>query len=231
MLKISAFFEGLFMIIKVFFAVLVTIFLSIFGDLDYTGGQYGTHVGYSNHEQWWWVETYDECQNAIDQLESRRSTFDESVIFTYDGEAFDVKYCFVLEKNSFLKYGRNNPFKHKNEGVGIYAYIFFDDTSIDDFAYSYVHKYCAYYFYMNPEYIENGKYLDIDVDDLDVTFNPNVADSHWKNFICKSWDYKLKGTDEIVFSFFGGYEDKMIPLSDADIDAILDSVVVIGGDK
>ena len=230
MLKIIAAFEVFFTVIKVFFTGLIILLLSLIGDMDYTGGQYGTH-GFSDNDQWWWVETYDECQNAIDQLESRGSTFDESVIFSYDGEAFDVKYCFALDYKNYLRYGRDNPFKRKNEDVNIYAYIFFNDTSIDDFVYSYVHKYCAYYLYLNPEYIENNKYQNINAEDLEMTFNPSRMNPHDGDYMRMAFEYTDKNTGEEVFALFGAYEENMIQLSDEDIDAILDSIVVIGGNK
>ena len=50
--------------------------------------------------EFWWVETYDECMEAIELLKSHDSTFRKTAIFTYDGELFDTKYCFKISHNN-----------------------------------------------------------------------------------------------------------------------------------
>lgn len=226
--RIIALITSFFTSIQIAFKVLVVFILILFGDSKYTGGQANSRI--PDAPQWWWVETYDECLDAISQLESKGSSFDTSTIFSYEGDNFDVKYCFSLEYRNYLRYGRDNPFKRKNENVKIYAFIFLKNVSIDDFVYTRVNQHCAYYFRLSPEYID--KYQDVNAEDLEMKFNSFVLNPDQGNMVLeKTLDYTTKDTGELVFQMFGAYEENMIPLSDADIDAILDSVVVIGGDK
>ncbi len=226
MLKIAAAFESFFAGLRIVFLFIGMFFVSLIGDPNYTGGLSG--YGQPDMPQWWWVETYDECLAAIDKLDSKGSTFDTSTIFSYEGGEFDVKYCFSLERRNYLKYGRDNPFNRKNENVKICAFIFLEDTSIDDFAYSYVNTYCAYYFSLSPEYLD--KYQDVDAGELEMNYNPVFLNPNRDKMVYdESLDYTAKDTGELVFQMVGQREEMMIPLSDADIDAILDSVVIIGG--
>ena len=47
----------------------------------------------------YWVETYEEAVEAIRLLKSHGSTFssDSPAIFNYEGDLFDVKYCFKMD--------------------------------------------------------------------------------------------------------------------------------------
>lgn len=78
--------------------------------------------------EFWWVETYEECQEAIELLKSHDSTFDKTAIFTYDGELFDTKYCFEISLENNLtvpiEFG-DNPFDRRAGGVKITSYAFF----------------------------------------------------------------------------------------------------------
>ena len=84
--------------------------------------------------EFWWVETYEECMDAINLLKSHGSTFAESAIFTYDGDLFDTKYCFQITLEHVLtepiKFG-DNPFKRRAGDVEITSYAFFEDVMIE----------------------------------------------------------------------------------------------------
>ncbi len=111
----------------------------------YTGG-FGFEKGDFN-SAYYWVETYDECIEAIEQLKSHGSTFVTSAIFSYEGELFDTKYCFSIgrEQSDKINYGEN-PFDRWAEYVIITPYVFYDDVTIDELIYSYTSEYkCAYF--------------------------------------------------------------------------------------
>ena len=199
---------------------------SLIGDPNYTGGNPNTKNGLSN-EDWWWVETYDECLDAIEQLKANGSNIDTSALFYYEGDEFDVKYCFALEEKIYIKYGRDNPFKYKSDDVKIYTYLFHKDTTIDDFAYKFVGSYCSYYFRLNPDYIESGKYRELDASDLERSFNPNTANLDFMQEFPACYEYTDKETGEVVFHLFGFKEKDMPELSDEAVDAILDSIVIV----
>ncbi len=107
----------------------------------YTGGfrhQPGCDVEY------WWVETYEECVAAIEMLKSHGSTFAESVIFTYEGDLFDTKYCFEIphydNRTEEIEFG-DNPFERRGGDVLVCSYAFFEDVTIEEINYSYVSRY------------------------------------------------------------------------------------------
>ena len=94
--------------------------------------------------EYWWVETYDECLEAITLLLSHGSTFEKSAIFTYDGELFDTKYCFEITLENALtepiKFG-DNPFDRRAGGVKITSYAFFDEVTIEEINHNDVKNY------------------------------------------------------------------------------------------
>ena len=114
--------------------------------------------------EYWWIETYDECINAIKLLESHGSTFSDHITFSYEGGLFDTKYCFILGgKKDEISFG-DNPFDRYAEGVIIQTYAFFEEVSIDEINYSYISNYEAYIYGIGTVYM-NG-YENITIDDL-----------------------------------------------------------------
>lgn len=112
----------------------------------YTGGfhhQPGANIEY------WWVETYEECLEAIELLKSHGSTFRDDTILTYDGDLFDCKYCFKITgatgigATEKIEWG-DNPFDRRAIDVYLTCYAFFDDVTIDELNHSYVNRYEAY---------------------------------------------------------------------------------------
>ncbi|MBQ8303310.1 MAG: hypothetical protein IJX97_07220 [Clostridia bacterium] len=97
--------------------------------------------------EYWWVETYEECLDAIELLKSHGSTFSDDIVLAYDENLFDVKYCFVLigdgRHGERIKYG-DNPFDRWAYDIRIDTYAFFDDVTIDELVYSYTGRYETY---------------------------------------------------------------------------------------
>lgn len=115
----------------------------------YTGGF--THQPGANIE-YWWVETYEECLEAIELLKSHGSTFKNDTVLTYDGNLFDCKYCFKITGatgiglTEKIEWG-DNPFDRRAIDVSLTCYAFFDDVTIDELNHSYVDRYEAYLIY------------------------------------------------------------------------------------
>ena len=102
----------------------------------YTGGLGGTYGS-----EYCWVETYAEVLEAIDELESYGSTFRNSAFFSYEGELFDTKYCFIFagKKHSIKK---DKKFSERwAEDIEIRSYGFFEDVSIPELEYSHIEDY------------------------------------------------------------------------------------------
>ena len=94
---------------------------------DWYIGGYGNTYGLDN--AYFWVETYDEMKEAVQLLESNGSTFKDKVILNYEGDLFDVKYCFAMNtsKTKRVPWGENQ-FDRKAEDVILGSVIFFDDV-------------------------------------------------------------------------------------------------------
>lgn len=108
----------------------------------YTGGMNGftDYSGYP-HVEIYWVETYDECKTAIEKLSSHGSKFHDSVVFDYEGDLFDVKYCFRFTGDmDFVKYGEY-PFDRYAQSVTVKGYAFFEDVTIDELVFSHLNEY------------------------------------------------------------------------------------------
>ena len=188
----------------------------------YTGGfrhQPGANIEY------WWVETYEECLEAIELLKSHGSTFEETAIFTYDGDLFDTKYCFVIkhshEDTDYIKFG-DNPFDRRAIDVAVRSYAFFDNVTIDEINHSLIQNYEVY---------RISSELDT------YTEEPSsVYDCHMEHY----WDKNADGKD-VYFVYDSIQKKKMLTISsfgyanDPDkanqcIKAVLDSLAYIGFD-
>lgn len=109
----------------------------------YTGGFANEFENFGSPEmEYYWVETYDECLSAIEKLESHGSKIDKSLIFSYEGELFDTKYCFSFDrdKSDKIAFGED-PFDRYTEKVSVKAWAFFKDVNIDELIYSDVKNY------------------------------------------------------------------------------------------
>ena len=113
----------------------------------------------------WWVETYDECVEAIELLKSHGSKFDQysGAISSYEGDLFDVKYCFKIflsdstYQTETIQYG-DNPFDRKAARIYLYSYVFLDDVTIDEINYGDISDYNVY--------LISGKAKNLDISNL-----------------------------------------------------------------
>lgn len=155
------------------FVITTMVLSSCFGSSVTNGNEYRGHYhvndwypeGYTagfglntcSPVEFWWVETYEECIDAIALLNSHGSTFSHDSVFLYEGNLFDTKFCFVFsgEKDK-IKFG-DNPFDRYASDIRIETYAFLEDVSLDDINYSFVYRYEAYKFAMKPVYMENHK--------------------------------------------------------------------------
>ena len=118
----------------------------------YTGG-FGLQPG--SPLEYWWVETYEECIDAIELLKSHGSTFKTDYVYACEEDLFDVKYFFITIGNGRhgerIKFG-DNPFDRWVYDIQIGTIVFFDDVTIDELVYSYTSRYEAYGIDCGPAY-------------------------------------------------------------------------------
>ena len=181
----------------------------------YTGG-FG--IPYGSGEEYYWVETYEEATEAVKLLQSHGSSFNESVIFSYEGDLFDTKYCFVMnyKKSDRITFG-DNPFDRKAEGVLVRSYLFFDDVKVDDLAYSYISNYKTYGFMLNHEYVDKYGTDNLMQNEYDYCWVEAGERYHIFN----------SNTDTPVF-ILNSLGTQKSELTNECVDAILDSLVFIG---
>lgn len=123
----------------------------------------------------YWLETYEEVLSAIELLKFNGSTISRSIAFNYDGDFFDIKYCFIYQRSKAepLEDGENF-FNRKIDGGEFRWYAFCDDVEISDFMY---HKTVSRYDIMWIDY----------------------ADESW---IYRDFE-NVKDTDDLSFDWFG----------------------------
>lgn len=180
----------------------------------YTGG-FGISHGDTN-AAYYWVETYEECVEAIELLKSHGSTIKMTALFSYEGELFDTKYCFDIGRKHSdpIEYGEN-PFDRWAEEVYITSYAFYDDVTIDELIYSYCSRYNVYIFSSNPEFNE------IYAENPDVIYSEFITRFSEVTNACfiycdRSQPYLFK------ISYY-----KNGPIPKSGLDAILNSIVVV----
>ncbi len=185
----------------------------------YTGGfshQPGCDVEY------WWVETYEECVAAIELLKSHDSTFAESVIFTYEGDLFDTKYCFEIPHYVILteeiEFGEN-PFDRRGGGILVCSYAFFDDVTIEEINYSYVSRY-RYYL---P--LVSGT-REINVPDLTTIQLSYELVSYQDKYRFDGWYSVGENKQHFRLGSYGYGEDQEKAIKC--VEAVCDSVVLLG---
>ena len=140
----------------------------------YTGGWM---IEWHSTLAYYWVETYEECVAAIEQLKSHGSTFEKKLIFTYEGDLFDTKYCFTIDRKKAdkIKYGED-PFDRYAEDVVVMSVAFYDDVSIDELIFSKIAWYECYS-------LETGERFE-----EAYAENPNVLEGEFETYT-KSTDY------------------------------------------
>ena len=96
--------------------------------------------------EYWWLESYDECVDGIERLMSHGSSFNNTALISDDSDLFDMKYCVLTNR---LRADKEvgifvNRFDRKVEGVIVMCFAFFDNVEIDELIYSNVWDYKAY---------------------------------------------------------------------------------------
>ena len=104
----------------------------------------------------YWLETYEEVLEAIELLASHGSTVENkqygntvkrSIGFNYEGDLFDVKWCFVYSRSKAepLEEGKNFFDRRIDEGEFCW-YAFGKDVTIEELIYSSYQreKYCGF---------------------------------------------------------------------------------------
>ena len=184
----------------------------------YTGG-FGIPNG--SGLEYYWVETYEECQEAIKLLKSHGSTFEQWPIFTYNGELFDTKYCFKMKNSNSdkIQYGEN-PFDRKSEGVAVWSCVLINGVEIDELVYSDISSYDAYILF-TPGTSDVGILEEYPASD---GFTYEWVEDDSTDFFAGAYfiyiDSKLALSLSPVYR--GGHE-----LSEEILKAILDSIVVV----
>ncbi len=178
----------------------------------YTGG-FGISHG-DTDAAYYWVETYEECVEAIELLKSYGSTFITSSIFSYEGDLFDTKYCFSIgrEHSDEIEYGEN-PFDRWAEDVYIRSYAFYDDVTIDELIYSYTSRYKCTKLFPTRLFREN------------YDMNSDI--------IAGELVYQMDGDDYLIsnakteYTFFIIGECGGEPIPESHVEAIIDSIVIV----
>lgn len=182
---------------------------------------------------YYWVETYDECVEAIERMKLHDSTFYETMLVSYEGDLFDMKYCIRVWDEDIkevmhpyeifsFKFGARR-FDWRAEKVAIMCFAFFEDVEIDDILNSTnsknrsnVWNFKAYQIIPNTDYAKNNNcnYEGITIDSLNLTEEWN------RNTI---YNYTLDGTSVLQIKF---NSTKNEALGDNEINAILYSIDV-----
>ena len=228
-------------IIKTFSVLLVLVMIAFtFAGCDLV--PHGTHIfpdGYTcgfglqpgSPLEYWWVETYEECLDAIELLKSHGSTFSDDIVLAYDEELFDVKYCFVLvgdgRHGERIKFG-DNPFDRWAYDIRIDTYAFFDDVTIDELVYSYAGRYETYRVGFESAY----KMLFDDnqlVKDLHMSDWTKISEAEISRYVRKVLSSEQAVMAIITEFFVSDEEMKTIEfkMTDECIDHLINSVKII----
>ena len=164
----------------------------------YTGGF--THQPGANIE-YWWVETHEECLEAIELLKSHGSTFADEMVLTYDGELFDAKYCFVIAGigagTEVIKWG-DNPFDRYAKNVRIESYAFFDNVTIDEINHSYVNRFNSYFFVASTTYSDLNN--DVSLDNVKISeWTQKGNENSYKEGYYKFYKKAYLNDQEIIY--------------------------------
>ena len=182
----------------------------------YTGGfDYSYNYGAPEME-YYWVESYEELLDAIEKLESHGSKIDKSLIFSYEGELFDTKYCFTFnrDKSDKIVFGED-PFDRYGEGVYISAWAFFEDVKINDLIYSNVKNYDCCVLTENQSDLESALSKDPDVLSKDLKWE--IRNNHY-----------YVGYEDYTFYQIEYINSAEKSISKEAFDAIFNSVKLIG---
>ena len=222
-------------IIKTISAVTVIVLMMLM--LSSCGAPIIGHTGGFTGEPFWdydyyWVETYDECVEAIERMKVHGSTFYETMLVSYEGDLFDMKYCIKVrdEEKEIMhpyeiftfKFGAQK-FDWKAEKVEIMCFAFLEDVTIDEILSSTnsknrsnVWNFKSYKIIPNADYAKNNNfsYDGITIDSLELV-------EEWDHYTI--YDYTLDGTSVLQIKF---NSTKNEALGENEINAILGSIEV-----
>lgn len=101
----------------------------------------------------YWLETYEEVLEAIELLASHGSTVENkqygntvkrSIGFNYEGDLFDVKWCFMYSRSNAEPLEEGKSFFDRRIDEGEFEWFAFaKDVTIDKLVYSYYERYGA----------------------------------------------------------------------------------------
>lgn len=178
---------------------------------DYTGGFGDIHT---RPAQYFWVETAEEAEAAIELLKSHNSTFEDEYLYTCDSELFDTKYCFMFFGHSdMIKFGED-PFDRGAKDIHIRTYVFFEDVTIEEINYSLLGRFDAYEVSVSDRYYHVKENISAD----------KIVDSGWKN---ENNRYLRQIGDEentllaIISQFYDDTDEVEINMTDECISDIL----------
>lgn len=199
----------------------------------YIGGYEGMHNG--SGQEFYWVESYDEMLEAVELLKSHGSTFAPSLIFTYDGELFDTKYCFHMSERRAerIKWGEN-PFDRKVENVRVESVAFLEDVSIDWVRKHYISSCDAYELRYNFSLTDNPKidYANLPrewkVEEMKVNVKVNQAQDEIDYDLCYDKSCIITVDEGKTIEIYDFFEDSAEVMSDECLNALLGSLTVFG---
>lgn len=185
------------------------------------GGQTGGFYDTNHFHEYWWLESYSECVDGISRLESHGSSFNETILVSYEGNLFDMKYCILTDRQKADKDVGFfvDRFDRKVENVEVMCFAFFEDVKLNDLKRSYVEEYKAYQIKVEVEYAKkhNFSYEGITVDSLEC-----IEYTEHRQAI---FEYRLKESNELILTIECS-KFKNEKLSDEVIQAIINSIDV-----
>ena len=197
----------------------------------YTGG-FGSRDPASTAE-FAWVETYEEVLAAVELLSSHGSRFFKNTFFSYDGDLFDTKYCFVfLFEKDYVKFGEN-PFDRYAGEIYIQSFAFFEEVTIEELIYSSTSRYDVLYFYPYDNFQKYYQTNDIltKLPKKHLTYRGNLTSGR----VVIEYDnvYSDDEPCEIVQMYREKWDSELkkrvnYEISEETLDAILDSIIIFG---
>lgn len=200
----------------------------------YTGG-FSREPGATT--EFWWVETYEECIEAIKLLKSHGSTFTDDALLAYDGDLFDCKYCFMMNEvtgiggaTEKIEWG-DNPFDRYAKDVYLFCFAFFDDISIDELNYSTVARHNGYLVAVKSQFFAFKN--EINVDNIEITQWTKILDRDKEtNKYDKDVYYNDHRVLHVETSFFAKEEEVAnLKMTDECIKVIIESGKIINPNK
>lgn len=202
-----------------------TMLLSSCGGLELSGKhRYFGFADPNTSNEYLWFESYSECVEKVESLYTKDSSFYETMLVSYEGDLFDMKYCIAIneskadsEAGPFV-----SVFDRKTEDVGVLCFAFFEDVSLKDIKYAKVSSFNCYRIIVGMEYAKNNDfdYEGLTVDTLECK---EITDDPYFNGTI--YEYRLKDSGDLVLRI-EPTNSKCGRLSNDAINEIVDSIDV-----